>query len=106
MPRRIPTYRPQRPPGPDRHRLYNRQGRDPELLELYSRWPWRQFRTYIRSSRILCERCKAEGKVVEGIHVHHKVDPRKRPDLTYDEGNVELLCHSCHSRLHAEEKAK
>jgi hypothetical protein len=106
MPNRIPTYRPSRPPGLDRHRQYNRQGRDATLLQLYSTARWRRFRAYIRAIRMLCERCKPEGRVVEGVHVHHVIDPRNRPDLTYDEGNVELLCHSCHSSHHATEKRK
>jgi 5-methylcytosine-specific restriction endonuclease McrA len=52
----------------------------------------------IRAERILCERCKAEGRTTVGEQVHHKISPRVNMDLAFEPTNVELLCHSCHSR--------
>jgi len=105
MPSRVPSYKPPAfGPPVDRHRAYNRDGRDPALLKLYSRVQWRKFRAMIKRERVLCERCRAEGRYVEGAEVHHKVDPRERPDLAFDPGNVELLCKACHSRETASQR--
>ncbi len=107
--RRVPTFRPKpvgRPFTVDRHRDYNRNRRDDDLLKLYSAAPWRKFRALIRAERVLCEQCQAAGLTVLGHHVHHKIDPRDNPELTYDPGNVVLLCHGCHSRHHASERGK
>jgi 5-methylcytosine-specific restriction protein A len=100
MPRRVPTYRPPSlgPAQTDRHREYNRFGRDPFLLELYSTGRWKKFRAWIRTSRILCERCKAEGRTTAGEQVHHKISPRVDMSLAFEPTNCELLCHACHSR--------
>jgi len=39
-----------------------------------------------------------EGRCEIASEVHHKVSRLKRPDLAYDEDNLEALCKSCHSR--------
>lgn len=97
--KRIPTFRPPSlGPPVDRHRAYNRDGRDPALLLLYSTARWKKFRAWIRRERVLCERCTAEGKVEEGREVHHKVSPRDDLGLAFDPSNVLLYCKSCHSR--------
>jgi 5-methylcytosine-specific restriction endonuclease McrA len=102
MPRRVPAYRPPHLPAPaDRHRDYNRSGRDPALLGLYSTPRWRRFRALIRRERVLCERCRSAGLTVVGALVHHKVDPRVDPERALDPENVELLCSHCHARAHA-----
>jgi 5-methylcytosine-specific restriction endonuclease McrA len=104
VPKRVPTFRNRALPGTSRHRDYNRNRRDPALLDLYGRAPWKRFREWVRRTRVLCERCRAEGRLVEGTEVHHKVDPRDDTSLTYAPENVELLCVSCHSRITASRK--
>jgi 5-methylcytosine-specific restriction enzyme A len=106
MPRKVPSFRPRALPGTSRHRDYNRHRRDPALLSLYGRAPWKRFREWVRRTRVLCERCRAEGRLVEGTEVHHEVDPRDRPDLIYDPANVTLCCKSCHSRITASKDHK
>ena len=104
MPDQVPQFRPVRQgavPLVDRHTRYNRTGRDPTRLAIYSSARWQKFRRYIRRTRVICARCDEDGRVVLGQHVHHKISPRIRPDLTYEEANVELLCKGCHSRHHA-----
>jgi 5-methylcytosine-specific restriction enzyme A len=110
VPRKIPVHR---PPwmnlpgaGADCHRQYNRHGRDKALLKLYGSGRWQKFRALIMAERVLCERCKAQGLVVVGEMVHHKIDPRDNPDLAFDPENVELLCRSCHSRHHGERQGE
>lgn len=94
MPKRVPQFRPTldggRPTGPAR--------RDPTLTVLYGRSTWKKFRKHIRALRVLCEHCKAAGRIEPGQDVHHIQDPRDAPELTYSEENVILLCHACHSR--------
>jgi hypothetical protein len=85
----------------DRHKEYNRFGRDKALLALYSGAPWRKFRAWIKAERILCEACRGKGLTVPGEHVHHIRDPRDAPELVYEQSNVVLLCLSCHSARHA-----
>jgi 5-methylcytosine-specific restriction protein A len=107
MPARIPYYR---PPGASsdkalRDKEYNKHGRDPRLLKLYSTASWQKFREWIRADRMLCEQCALEGKTVMGQHVHHIVDPRDDESLICDPSNVILLCHSHHSSHHARERA-
>jgi 5-methylcytosine-specific restriction protein A len=111
MPKRVPTYRPPSfgPPGGDRreqHRRYNQHRRDPEQAKLYGSARWQKFRAYIRQSRVLCERCRAEGRAVVGEHVHHLRDPREHPDGFLSESNVRLLCQACHNRATAEGRGK
>lgn len=72
------------------------------LLKLYSTAPWRRFRADIRAARVLCEPCRAKGRTVEGTTVHHKIDPRDRPDLTFSPENVQLVCPACHNAAHGE----
>lgn len=99
MPKKIPTYRPAWMAKPeDRHRDYNRNRRDPLLLELYGSTRWKRFRAMIQAERILCERCSKANRVTAGQEVHHKVSPRLNMDLAFEESNVELLCKSCHSK--------
>jgi 5-methylcytosine-specific restriction endonuclease McrA len=105
MPRKIPTFRAVVPGSTgNRHRDYNRTGRDPALLKLYSGAPWRKFRAWFKAERVLCERCKAAGRAELGREVHHKRDPRDHPEGFLDPANVELLCSSCHSRETASAK--
>ena len=105
MPSRVPTYRPPSLGPPiDRHREYNRFGRDDVLSSIYNTGRWKKFRGWIRTTRILCERCKAEGRITPGVHVHHLKSPREVPELTFETSNVVLWCHSCHSSYHAKQR--
>jgi 5-methylcytosine-specific restriction protein A len=109
MPARIPYHR---PPGASsdkalRDKEYNQHGRDKQLLRMYSTSAWQAFRAWVKVDRKgLCERCMANGRLVNGEHVHHLIDPRERPDLILEPSNVELWCMSCHSSHHASERGK
>jgi 5-methylcytosine-specific restriction endonuclease McrA len=103
MPKRIPTFRPRgAPTKAQATQEYNRHGRDKTLLKLYSTARWQKFRAYIRSLRILCQRCSTNDRHVVGTHVDHIVDPRDNIDLAFDEDNVQLLCLACHNTVTAE----
>lgn len=53
----------------------------------------------------LCERCRANGLIIPGVIVHHKIHitPDNINDLsiTLDFSNFELLCRDCHAQIHA-----
>lgn len=55
-----------------------------------------------------CERCKREGYVTAGVDCHHikPVESAKTEQemerLAYDVNNIELLCISCHIKVHQE----
>jgi 5-methylcytosine-specific restriction enzyme A len=106
MPMKVPTFRPRALPGAatSRHRDYNRSSRDPEQAKFYGSARWKRFRAYIKAQRVLCERCRAEGRITPGVEVHHLIDFRQRPDLALDPANVKLWCVSCHSRETASRK--
>ena len=47
-----------------------------------------------------CQRCKAKGLYVPCRIVHHRQYLRVRPDLAYDQDNLECLCWDCHEEEH------
>lgn len=81
--------------------MRQRQPRPPadekELDRFLNRAAWRKCREWYRRRNPLCERCRAAGRFVPSAVVHHKIDRRERPDLAYDESNLEALCEPCHN---------
>lgn len=60
---------------------------------------------YARSVGGLCEPCSAQGLVVPGEIVHHRVELSPSnihdPSVTLDWSNLELVCRECHANRHA-----
>lgn len=70
---------------------------------------WKQCRAaYIKKVDGICERCKAEGRIVPGKFVHHKIymteETLKDPSLSLCFDNLECLCADHHNREHFGEK--
>ena len=65
---------------------------------------------YAASVNFLCEKCLAEGKIVPGAIVHHKVhltdENLMDPEIALDFDNLEYLCRDCHAREHSAAKEK
>lgn len=66
---------------------------------------WRRARqTVIKRADGLCERCRAAGRFVPGVIVHHK--KYITPDNIHDAGvtlaldNLEYVCEDCHNKEH------
>ena len=83
--------------------------RDKFSRKFYSGRAWRNCsEAYKRSAGGLCERCKAQGLIVPGDHVHHivKLTPENigDPSVSLSWDNLELLCVDCHARLHSDER--
>jgi len=92
---------PRRREGPPKARQ-RRPPADPRQRELdlwIQRAPWRRCRLAYIKAHPLCELCREAGRIEPAQDVHHKVDRSERPDLAYDESNLQALCKPCHSRI-------
>lgn len=72
----------------------------------YKSTAWERCRRgYLASVGGLCERCKAEDKIVPAAIVHHKIYLReenyKDPSIALNFENLEALCQTCHNQEHA-----
>ena len=61
-------------------------------------------RAYAEHVGGLCERCFADGKIVPGTQVHHRIrltpDNINKPEISLNWKNLELLCDECHQEEH------
>jgi 5-methylcytosine-specific restriction protein A len=58
---------------------------------------WQQIRKVVITRDVICQTCKANGKVVPGCDVDHIV-PVSEGGSKYNLDNLQLLCRSCHSQ--------
>ena len=75
----------------------------------YKSRAWKECRAaYIKKVNGVCERCKAEGRIVPGKFVHHKIYMDAKtisdPSLSLSFDNLECLCADHHNREHFGEK--
>lgn len=66
---------------------------------------WQRCReSYIAKVHGLCERCEAQGRIVPGKILHHKIyltpENIHDPNISLNHDNLEFLCHDCHNREH------
>jgi 5-methylcytosine-specific restriction protein A len=101
MPSRVPTHRPARIDPTSRHREYDRRARDPEATRFYRSAAWLRIRSVKLGQDPLCQRCRADGRLVPATVVHHRTERREDEALALDLDNLESLCASCHGRHHA-----
>lgn len=71
----------------------------------YKSKTWQKCRiAYAKSVGGLCERCAADGLIVPGEIVHHKIfisqNNISNPEITLNFENLELLCRKCHGNEH------
>lgn len=85
---------------------WNREsGKNKSGDPFYSGKRWRRLRAAKLQNEPLCAKCFKQGKVTAANEVHH-VKPRlQHPELSYEWGNLECLCKSCHSRETGKERA-
>lgn len=96
MPMRVETHR----PGFSAVRTKKRQ--DKASKRFYNSYAWISARLSHLRQYPLCEDCKKRGYLVQATVVHHKVEVRVDWDKALDSDNMQSLCASCHSRLHAQ----
>lgn len=69
--------------------------------DFYKSYAWQQAAAMARKlQNNECQRCKARGFYSACQIVHHKKPLKQRPDLAYDQGNLECLCLDCHNEEH------
>lgn len=94
MPRAIPTHKPFRADA-KRHRVRTDGG-------WYDDKRWRVLRSaYLRRHPLCADPYGYHAQdcvTVPATEVHHVVDRRERPELSYDPANLQALCVSCHNR--------
>ena len=71
----------------------------------YKSQTWQECRdSYMRSVRMMCERCASNGLITPAEIVHHKthvsVDNINDPNILLNPDNLELLCQRCHNKEH------
>jgi 5-methylcytosine-specific restriction protein A len=79
---------------------YNKLHRSQDSNKKYGR-SWRKIRASYLSKNPLCELCETTGKLIPANMVHHKI--KLSDGGTNAQENLQSLCNSCHSRLHARE---
>ena len=77
----------------------------------YNSTAWKECReAYKRQQRFLCERCLAQGLLVPGEIVHHKIRITPAtiddPAVTLNFENLELLCRKHHEEEHRRERGR
>lgn len=101
MPSAVPSHRGGVHGGASRHRTYDEVSRDQESKKLYDSSAWRRARSVKLAEDPLCEACNSRGALEAASHVHHIIEVRQDRSLSLEQGNLQSLCRSCHSRLHA-----
>lgn len=96
MPSRVPTARNRHAP-PARRDLDRTDDRR-EAKAFYRSPAWRRLRASILRSDPLCRDCRAAGRYVPAVDVHHLQDRADFPELALDPSNLEGLCKGCHNR--------
>ena len=87
-PKGVPTFRP-----PQKHEEAK------ERWRFYGSKLWKQTRAYKLRTHPLCEVCEEAGRTEPATQVHHRIDRLERPDLAYDQSNLQSICASCHSQI-------
>ncbi len=65
---------------------------------------WRPLREQVlKEQHYECQRCKAQGKAVPAVTVHHIKPVRLFPALALTKSNLEVLCGECHYKEHHKE---
>lgn len=80
------------------NQTYERYGRDPAVRRHYGK-EWRKVRGIYIKTHPFCEECYRNGVMTRAEHVHHIVPLSEGGNNNFD--NLESLCKSCHSRIHA-----
>ena len=59
---------------------------------------WFEFSKQYRIDHPLCVCCKLLGRRVPSTEVDHIIPCKVRPDIMYDESNLQALCGKCHRK--------
>lgn len=62
----------------------------------YNTTKWRKLRRHILYEEPFCRMCRKVGRTKEAEHIDHIIPLKRRPDLMFDEDNLQPLCEDCH----------
>lgn len=86
----------------DRHIVYHNQNKTKPFAnarrsneELYHTAEWRQLRERVIRCQDCCQNCGSKQE----LEVHHIIPPRGNPMIFFNERNLLVLCHNCHSDI-------
>ena len=68
-----------------------------QMRKLYATARWFRLRAQVLEEQPLCQACQAQGRVEPSADVDHIAPHRGDPLLFWDRGNLQGLCHQCHS---------
>ena len=80
--------------------------RNPYYIKMINSNKWKLLRARKLQSNPVCEMCEANGLSTLATEVHHRIAVESvshelgMRQLMFDYGNLESLCHSCHSDTH------
>lgn len=100
MPTRPKTFRPAGVPEPqERRRQFDKARTETqEWRKWYCSKRWVERRKYILSRDPLCVDCQKAGFVTAGTDLDHITPHRGDKVLFWSLENLQVLCHSCHSK--------
>lgn len=106
MPWRPPSHRALAYPRTTRDQHYRAARREAHGPDPRSTQRWRRVRARVLARNPLCGDPFGlhAGRIVPATQVDHKLGVWERPDLVYDEENLQSLCSACHSRKNALER--
>lgn len=71
--------------------------------DFYNSEKWkRKRRQILRRDNYQCRECRKYGRMTPATAVHHIQHLEDRPDLAFDDNNLEAVCLACHNKLHPE----
>jgi len=102
MPQSVPTHRPLwQPTKQERDRYYGRLRRGKDNRAFYHTAAWLGARLLKLTTNPYCELCLQRGMYVPATHVHHIIEIDTDSSMALDIENMQSLCISCHSKVHA-----
>lgn len=69
---------------------------------------WQRLRRWKLQAHPLCEMCEKQGRTTLATEVHHvtpvefALNDDQKVQLMFNAGNLMVLCHDCHVRIHTE----
>jgi 5-methylcytosine-specific restriction protein A len=114
MPTRPPMHRPPRPPVPRDYAAEHlaRQANPTQVAAGRVRRSrrWQRLRLRVLGRQPLCADPygwhQRDGQSVLSTDVDHRVGLAQRPDLAFDEANLQGLCRACHAHKSGEERRR
>ena len=92
---------PYRPPRHEQATVAERHTPERMNDDVYNSPRWARLRAMMLRMTPVCQACGRQP----AEHVHHRIEIKNAPELTYQAANLECLCRACHTRIHAHRRA-